>query len=286
MSQSVLVVGASGNVGRHLLSHLAGRSLSLIVTEHKRAIVQQSGVIKRQFAWDNPEKWPEVFEGVETIFLCVPFHQMMVERATSFLRMAHQHGVRRVIKLSAHAASAQNNPMAKLHHAIDGVAMALFEHVTVLQCNGFMQNYTGFFRAMLQRGVLKLPYGKASMALIDTFDVAEVVAELVVSSDASAPVLINLDGPEALCHEQISARLSRIVGRSVVYSPCDNDRWRATLLALGIDPWRVDVLCGLDSYLASGAAAGCSVDWLQYLGRSPTNFSECIRRELSERPLY
>ena len=83
-----------------------------------------------------------------------------------------------------------------------------------------------------------------------------------------------LTGPEALNDDDIAARLSEVLGRTVTHVQVPWEAVRESLAALGLPEWGLDGFKELSDLYETGVAAWVSPDSERLLGRPPRDFAD------------
>ncbi len=281
---TVLVTGATGNVGSALVPLLTGRgiSVSALTRDPSRAesILGDNVAISRgDFA--DPASLRTAVEGVDAVFLAcanVP-DQVAYECAT--IDEAARAGVRQIVKLSARGAAA-GAPVAfwRWHSAIERHLAASGVPAVILQPSFFMTNFFGAADQVRERGMLFAPAATARISMIDPVDVAEVAAVTLTAQDHSGQTYI-LTGPEATSYAEVAAHLSAASGEPVSYADIPPEAMRSALTAAGLPPFAAEAFVAVFEQLRRGVQA-TTTDIVQTLtGRAPRSFAEFARAHAS-----
>lgn len=192
---STLVTGATGMVGRRVLTELRSRGLP---------VTGASRTAQTRLDWTDTTHWGEVLEGVKSVFVVTPVGSALGHRVAGFLEKAARSGVGNAVVMSAmgteHAPSDSDQRAAELR------AKELFDRWTVLRPNWLFQDFTEGAFASLARsrnGRLELPVRRSTaISFVDARDVADTaVAALLGDRDGRE---YTLTGPQALtCREVV-----------------------------------------------------------------------------------
>lgn len=108
LTPPVLVTGATGTIGRHVVAGLqaAGRSVRAAVPHPERARDKLSaGVGWVRFSFTDPSTWADAFDGVQVMFLMRPPQLLNIKRdMVPALQAAHNAGLSHVVLLSLQGA--------------------------------------------------------------------------------------------------------------------------------------------------------------------------------------
>jgi len=209
----ILITGATGNVGREVVTALSSRGIPL------RAAVQSLGESGRDdevvLDFRNPSTFGPALEGVTGLFLLRPPPIADVRPTLNALvDAAATRGVAHVVFLSV--VGAGTNPVVP-HHAVEKHLRAGKTPWTFLRPWFFAQNLGDAYRKDIRDDHrLFVPAGAGRAAFVDVRDVAEVVA-LAFSDVAHRGKAYDLTGPEALTFDEVAALLSEVLGRPIRY---------------------------------------------------------------------
>jgi uncharacterized protein YbjT (DUF2867 family) len=205
----ILVIGASGNVGRHVVSGLLERGLEV------RALVRDPDSARLPTGADavsadlaNPRSVAEHLDGVGAVFLVWPFFSADgAEEVVSTLAGNAQ----RIVYLSAEAASGRPSSFwATIERAIEPLA----SEWTFLRPTGFAANTLMWAEQIRASGVVRWPYGQAARSLIHERDIAA-VAIRALTEDGHAGARYILSGPEAVPQAEQAQTIGEAIGRTV-----------------------------------------------------------------------
>ncbi len=234
-----------------------------------------SGATTRLAPFADRQQLMAALDGVNRVFLMVPFGGEMRHWTESFIDCARKSQVQFIVRLSGLAAAPDStSAMGRLQGELDALLASSGIDYCILRCNSFMQNYTGMYRQMLRRGRLALAHGNAGINFVDTRDIGAAAANILCAPEAYYGATLDFDGPEALSNTDVTDMISRITGRDIRYLPISEERAREGYRRLGLPGWEIEVFTSLDRFLREGHAARDSGDLKRVLGRNPGRFSD------------
>lgn len=224
---TVLVIGATGRVGRHVVDQLVtrGASVRALTRDASKANLQE-GVEIAEGELLNLDALRKAFDGVSTLFLLNAVTGDEFTQAIVTLNVAREAGVERVVYVSViHADRFSNVP----HFAVKSGAERMLEQMgfsaTILRPSYFIDNEAMIRDVVVGHGVYPMPIGSKGVAMVDARDIAEVAAIELIRRDQAPGKLpietINLVGPDTLTGETAAAIWSDVLGRPVVYGGDD-----------------------------------------------------------------
>lgn len=271
----VLVVGASGRVGRAVVGELRrlGRPVRALVRRPPTTPIA-AGVEIVVGDLTEPDSLTPALAGVDTVFLVWATGPATVPAV--FARLARS--VQRVVLLTSphqtpHPFFRQPNPMAALHAYIEVELAASAVPSVILRPGMFAANTVAWWAHQIRAGdAVRWPYAAVETAPIDERDIAAVAVRAL--SDAS---LVGEDyvltGPESLTHAQQVGIIGDVLGRRVAFhelSPAEfrretTDTWPPAAAEMLLAAWEAAV--GLPAYVTTavadvtGAPARSFRDW-------------------------
>jgi len=256
------VIGATGELGRSVATELAGRDGVEVRAFVRRPLPDDGPPVDDVVVGDlrDHDAIRSACAGVTSMFLVSSPTRDQVELETNAIEAAEAAGVERIVKVS-------NIPIAGLETGLHGNHRALERRLVASPCVAIVLQ-PSFFASVIDKqsdviagGHLVLPTGPGKIAWIEPSDIAAVGAEALVRSDLDGP--LHLTGPEALDGDEVAARL----GVRRIDLPLD--RWRATVVASGLDPWLADSTVHLFEAIAGGALEPTTDTVARVLRRPP-----------------
>ena len=273
MAGILLVTGASGTVGAHLLRELQAARVPLAAMS-SRAAAMIEGVESRRADFNDPASLERAFAGVHTLFLLLPIVPNKLALAGNAIAAAQAAGVRHIVRSSGVGADAASPyALMKLQGEIDALVAASGIRYTLLRPVGFMQNYLTYQAAQVKSGTIYLPLGDARQPLIDARDVAAAAARILRAPDAHAGRTYNLTGAEALSQHDVAAHLSQVLNRDIRYVPVSFEQANEAMRGMGMPPLLVEWMDSLNRYIVAGEGVDVSPHAPALLGRSPITFA-------------
>jgi uncharacterized protein YbjT (DUF2867 family) len=223
---TILITGASGNIGRQVVQQLSSRGAAVraLVRDPSKAEFPE-GVEVVQGDLLDVEALRRAMAGVSTLFLLNGVVPDEFTQALITLNLARDAGVERVVYLSViHSDRYLNVPHFAGKFGVERMLEQMGFGATILRPAYFMQNDLTIKDVVLGHGVYPMPVGSKGLAMIDTRDIAEIAALELMRRDASAPLPLkrmNLVGPDTLTGADVAEAWSAVLGRPVVYGGDD-----------------------------------------------------------------
>ncbi|MFI9100231.1 NmrA family NAD(P)-binding protein [Streptomyces fildesensis] len=238
----ILVTGATGTIGRHIVSSLAGTGLDVraLARDPDRAALPE-GVEVVRGDLTAPETLEPALRDVERVYLMWP--GIPVDpRVVKAIAEHAQH----IVYLSTDVSDLADGEQAtSFHQEIERQIRASGIAWTFLRAIDFATNTLGW-AGQIRQGVVRWPYGQASRSLIHERDIADVAAH-VLTTDGHAGAKYVITGPESITHAAQVGIIGEAVGREVrwVDLPPETAReqltaaWgNATFVNARLEAWR------------------------------------------------
>ncbi|WBP88702.1 NmrA family NAD(P)-binding protein [Kitasatospora cathayae] len=203
----VLVIGANGSVGRHVVASLVegGHEVRALVRDTAKA-APPAGVETVRGDLAVPESLAAALGGgVEAVYLMwpgIPVQPRVVE-------LIAEHA-RRVVYLSTDVPDlADDEPPVIFHQEIERLIRKSGLGWTFVRAIDFAGNTLGW-ADQVRTGVVRWPYGRARRSLVHERDIAD-VAVRALTEDGHDGAKYLVTGPESIAH----ADLARIIGEEL-----------------------------------------------------------------------
>ena len=277
MSAPVLVTGATGTVGRNVVSILARSGVAVRAAARRPG--QQSRLVEPvSFDFHDPTTFAATFAGVRTAFVVRPPALSRVRDLVPALRAASVAGVRHVVFLSVQGAGKiPFLPHAGVERWLRASPMAW----TFLRPSFFDQNLVAVHAAEIrERGELTVPAGRGRTAFVDAVDVADVAALVLCDPFPHAGRAYTLTGSQALTYTDVAAIMSSELGRPICYTQLGLLRYVSHAhTELGLPGALVVATSIIYTTARLGLAASTTTDTEDLLNRPPTTVEQFVRRE-------
>lgn len=229
---TILVTGATGNIGRKVVDHLitlgASDIRALTVNAEKAALPE--GVTALTGYLGKPDSLPAALDGVECVYLAP-----LPDTLAVTLELMARAGVRYVVALSGGAHWQEHT---------DAVAASGLPN-TQLGPGEFCENFVMWADQIKASRTVREPYPDVVQAPVSMDDIARVAATLLAAPEPSHHgAMYQLTGPEALTRAQIAEQIGAGIGFDVRFQQCERAEAEQALRALMGDQatWYLDLL--------------------------------------------
>ena len=225
---TVLVTGATGNIGTHVVEHLMARGATVrAFARNPQAASAKLGDVELVCGdLGDPASIRRALVDVDRVFLTAADGPDKVAHEQAVIDAAAAAGVELVVKLSALRADPESPlPVFTWHGAIEQHLHRSGIPAVVLQPSFFMSNLLMVADGVARTDTLYAPTGGAPVAMIDGRDVARVAAATLVDGRHVGRTL-QLTGPAPITFHDIAAAISQAVGRQIEYVDLTPDQAR------------------------------------------------------------
>jgi uncharacterized protein YbjT (DUF2867 family) len=265
----VLVTGATGAVGVHVVRELQARGATV------RAFVRTPGTAAARLPgaelapgdFDDPSSLRRALAGVDRVYLCAADGPRKVAHESAVIAAAAEHGVERLVKLSAmHADPASALPAYRWHGEIETSLRESGLPAVMLRPAFFMTNLLMVAEGVAHTGTLYAPTAGRPVAMIDIRDVAAAAA-VTLLADGHAGRTYQLTGPAPITFAQVAAALEDATGRPVRYADLTEEQARPRFAGAGLPDWLAAHLAGVFGVIRAGGFATATGDVRSLTGR-------------------
>ncbi|MFD1149397.1 NmrA family NAD(P)-binding protein [Saccharothrix hoggarensis] len=260
---TVLVTGATGNTGRHVVAELVRRG------QRVRALSRNPDAARSRFpagvdvvagTHTEPATLADALDGVTHLHITVTAG--LAEVGPELVRRAVDAGVRRMTVLWGGYVGPVEQAVAD-----SGVEW------TRLEPQEFMSNTLTWADSIRAEGVVREPYDFSS-ALVHEADIAA-VAVTALLEDGHAGHAYNLTGPQALTTRERIAILAEALRREITFTPITHDQAVDRLTATGVS--RADAEYVVGWYASPPEEATTPVDTVtRVTGRPARTFTHWV----------
>jgi uncharacterized protein YbjT (DUF2867 family) len=228
----ILVIGGTGNVGRHVVSQLAARGVQFRVMARdpdSLRLPREAGVVRGDLT--VPESLDRCLQDIDTVFLVWVAPASAAEHAIE--RIAKH--ARRLVFLTAplktpHPFFQQPNPSRDVAERIERLIETSGLEWTFLRAGMFAGNARHFWGPQIRTGnVVRWPYLDAPTAPTDERDLAAAAVRMLCENSHSGAEYV-VTGPQSLTQAEQVLTIGRAIGRSLRVEEISPDEARSELL--------------------------------------------------------
>jgi uncharacterized protein YbjT (DUF2867 family) len=277
---TVLVTGATGNVGRAAVRELRGRGTPVraFVRDGQRARALLGDDVELAIGdFADPAALRGALEDVDRLLLSSGDGPEKVGYERAVIAAAAAAGVGLIVKASALGARPGSPlPCLDWNGCIEQVLRGSGVPAVNLRSSFYMTNVLAAADQVARTGRLFAPAGSGAIAMIDPRDVGAVAAA-VLTRDGDEGRDYVLTGGEAITYAQVAAALAAATGRVVEYVDVPPPAAYEALVAAGMPGWLVDHLDGAFGLIRRGEFEEVTDAVRVLSGRAPRTFADFAR---------
>ncbi len=268
---TIVVTGATGNVGRPLVSQLVAAGAGV------RAVTRSPQNAGLPVGVEAVSSAVEALPGASAVFLN---SRALGDDLADVVAAAKRSGVTKLVALSAINA---DDDFARQPSRFRGDRNKEVEQVSIdsglawvsLRPAVFASNFVGMWSAQIHAGdVVGGPYAQASSAPIVEADIAAVAARALLTDDLVGQQ-IPLTGPQAFTNRELVELIGTVLGRSLTYVEAPPELVRQRFIGLGLGAEFADAYTAmLAETLDKPALVSREVE--KITGRRATTFAQWV----------
>jgi uncharacterized protein YbjT (DUF2867 family) len=266
---TILVTGATGNVGRPLIDHLLDAGADVrAVTRNPSAAALPAAVRVVTSPFDGLHDATAVFVN----------SRALGDQMAALVAAAARSGVRRLVALSAiNAADDDSRQPSRFrgdrNREADQLAAGSGLPWVSLRPTLFASNFVGMWAAQIRRGdTVYGPYARASLAPVADIDIGAVAAHALLDDDLAGH-RIELTGPKALTNAELAGVIGTVLDRPIRYQEVSTHAVRDRFAEMGFPAGFADAYVAMLAHALERPAV-VTPDVEKILGRPATSFAE------------
>ncbi|MFF0593221.1 SDR family oxidoreductase [Streptomyces antibioticus] len=281
---SIVVTGATGHLGRHVVEQLlekvpAQEITAVVRDEAKAADLAARGVRLAVADYNTPETFDGLFTAGDKVLLISGNefdkgrpgqHQVVIDAAKAA-------GVALLTYTSA--PGPLTAALADDHRATERALTASGVPYTLLRNGWYHENYTEQLAPVLAHDAVVSAAGEGRISSASRADYAA-AAVAVLTGEGHENRTYELGGDEAWSLTEYAAELSRQTGREIVHTPVSTEALTGILTGAGLPEQFAAILAGVDASIEKGELVVTSGDLSRLIGRPTTPVTEAITAAL------
>jgi uncharacterized protein YbjT (DUF2867 family) len=271
---TVLVTGATGNVGSAVVAELRRRGAAVRAFVRRPVETLGDDIEIAIGDFEDPASIRAALDGVDRVFLASADGPRKVAHEAAVIDAAAD--VELLVKASTVGAKAGAplppfdwNGRSEAHLRRSGIP------AVVLRSSFYMTNLLAVAEPVRQQRILPAPAGDGRIAMIDPFDVGAVAAAVLTGSGHEGRTY-ELTGPEAVTYRDIAAELSRLSRTHIEYVDAPPAAAREGLIASRMPDWLIQHLDGLFAKIRAGEFAATTDTVAVLTGRPPRSIGDFV----------
>jgi NAD(P)H dehydrogenase (quinone) len=279
VSDTLLVTGASGQLGRRVLAHLLdtcavppARLIAVTRDPAKLADFAARGVEVRRGDFDDPGSLGEAFKGagrlllISTDALDTPGRRLAQHQAA--IAAAKTAGVRHIVYTSMPNPDGSPIPFAPDHLGTEQALALSGRGWTILRNAWYFENLAFSLPGALASGKWFTASGDGRIAHLSRNDCARAAA-FALAAEPGGTTVYDITGPVAETTAEIAALVSQALGKPIEVVQVSDDDLVRGMVAAGVPEPMAAILASFDTNTRLGRAANVSDAIEKLTGRKP-----------------
>lgn len=280
---SIVVTGATGQLGRHVLEALlergvpaadivaAGRSVE------KLADFSARGVRVQHMDYADPDSVAEALKGARRVLLISGSEVgRRVEQHRTVINAAKAEGVELLAYTSIANADTTGMLLADEHKATEALLRESGVPFVLLRNGWYLENYTEQLPGTLAQGALAGSAGEGKVSGAARVDYAHAAAAVLVADDQAGKVY-ELGGDEAFSMADLASEITAATGKPVRYNNLPTEDYVRLLTGVGVPEAFAGILADSDLGIARGDLLVSTGDLRRLIGRPTTSLGQAVR---------
>ena len=284
MAETLLVTGASGQLGRRVVTLLAesgaGRLIAVTRTPEKIADLAERGAEVRRGSFEEPETLAAAFAGADRMLMissdAIDRPGRRIQQHRNAVEAAARAGMKYIVYTSMPHPEISPVIFAPDHLGTEQAIAASGLRYTILRDNW----YTDFLVPTLTDAAAKRQLfsaaGEGGAAYVTREDCAR-TAVAALTFPETARRTLDVTGPEVVSFHELARIASEITGRTIEYIPVTPEERKRQFIAAGIPALFAEIMVSSQLAMAQGTMGPPSSTVNDLTGRAPTSVAEFLK---------
>jgi len=285
---TILVTGASGNVGREVATHLISLAkdknfkIRLGFRDMKKAeMFQKQGVEIVPLDFNNQESLQTALTGVERLWLTAPNPHKdhtpfgRINLIKGFIDMAKKMGVKFIVFGSVLGAEQENGIFAKEFRDAERHIEKSGIPYCFLRMGMFLENVLGMKKMIQEKNCICQPLGTGEYCPISVSDIGLMSTTILMNPEPHKNRAYAVTGCESVSGEKMANSLSKILGRQIKYTDMNRNEainmWKSQMAE-----YQAMGLSELFDLIQKGTLRTPSTDFEKVVGKKPILFEDRV----------
>ncbi|MEU7383741.1 SDR family oxidoreductase [Streptomyces sp. NPDC042207] len=283
---SIVVTGATGHLGRHVVEQLlekvpADQVVAVVRSPEKAADLAERGARIAVADYNAPETFEGLFSAGDKVLLISgnEFDKGRVRQHRVVIDAARAAGVALLAYTSA--PGPLKAALADDHRGTEEALLASGVPYVLLRNGWYHENYTEQLAPVLEHGAVVHAAGEGRISSASRAEYAA-AAVAVLTGEGHENRTYELGGDEAWSLAEYAAELSRQTGRTITSNPVTVEEFAGVLAGAGLPGPIAAILAGVDASIEKGELVVTSGDLSRLIGRPTSPVSEAISAALED----
>ena len=269
---TILVTGATGNVGRPLVASLLAADAEVrALTRDPATANLPSEVEVTGGDYTAPAVLTGAVQGVDAVFVNIGAVRTGLSDLLAAARKADASKIVMLSSTTVRDEGEQTYALGTQHKMAEDAVKASGIDWTILRCGGFATNTLSWAASVRAESVVRAPYGQAAVAMLAEQDIAAAAARVLLDHGHAGQVYY-LTGQESMTQIQQADAIGSAVGRPVRFEELSPDAFRQFAADRFPEPVVNDMLRHWS--MSVGRTADIAPDLEKLIGRPATTYAQ------------
>ncbi len=274
MKNKILVTGATGNVGSHIVRLLKDRGADFVAGTSGNAI---DGIESVSIDFADVASLEKAMQGISTLFMVLPNHPDMIQWGKNIIDAAKKTRVRHIVRSSGSLAKIDSPlKVIELLRATDQDVKDSGIYYTITAPQFFMQNFINFFADDYKNGTIYLPAGDGKIGWVDVRDIAAVNVEVLLNTEKYNNQSLTITGSECLSYTEAVSQMNEVLGKESQYVAVPDEAAIKAMKDMGFPPFMIDLMISLNHTIVEGYAEEVTDTVEKVTGQKPISFKQFV----------
>ena len=280
---SVLVIGATGALGRLLLPELqkAGVPAADITAagRNRQALdaFAAEGYRAARVDLDDAGQISAAVAGRDKVVLISGKDPHRLQQHKAVIDAAKESGVQHFFYTSGVRSDDPTFALGADHKATEDYLKGSGLTYTILRNGWYIENYIAAMQQAAQSGVFMAAVGDGHVAPAGRRDFAEALA-VVVTRSGHENRTYSLTGDTDYTYADLAAAMSEVLGKPVTYQSVSPEQYQSILTSAGLDAGTAGFLAALDQNMGAGIMSSTGDDLARLIGHPSMSLTEGLRQ--------
>lgn len=280
---SIVVTGATGQLGRHVLEALLERGVPAAeIVAAGRSVEKLDdfaarGVHVQPMDYADAGSVAAALKGAKRVLLISGSEVgQRVDQHRTVIEAARAEGVELLAYTSIANADTTAMLLADEHKATEALLRESSVPFVLLRNGWYLENYTEQLPGTLAQGAVAGSAGDGKVSGASRADYAHAAAAVLVADDQAGKVY-ELGGDDAFSMADLAAEISAATGRTISYNDLPAEEYAGLLTGVGVPGAFAEILADSDLGIARGDLLVSSGDLRRLIGRPTTSLAQAVR---------
>jgi uncharacterized protein YbjT (DUF2867 family) len=255
IKKNITVFGATGKIGRELISQLSAASIATIaVTRNLENAIKLPSIEWIQADMSDKQSLYRTMKNAKAVFILSGQSENFVDEQNNVIKMAKEQAVEHIVKLSSGAADSNSIfHIPRVHGEVEDFLKSSGIAWTMLRPNGVMQNWLGdLAQTVKKERKIYEATGDGKRAHVDIRDIAEVAFKILAEPEKHINKTYLLTSDKAVNYKQVAEAISNVINEKVEFVSLTLIEAKQQMEQAGMRQWAIETFLSYDEAQYNG----------------------------------